>query len=914
MAFFRLGVVGELRGLCEDLMKLALHGREDRHTPWDSALTAKAQKILCEMCRFFGASGEADEDVNGSTESGTDLCKRGARRKIYGGTVLVSPFELESAGTIEAMLLLLLRRDLTSETIKEQLPALGSGLIALHGRRLLSTLLHGASCAEAGGDVPQEPSQGASFEDDEHASTGVSSPLVNMVRMLQAVLQSTERLPVFLTSDDGVGPGTVDALKRTFKVIVRRSRGEDQLRELDGQTLHVEPLANVGLVEDLLRPLVVLQWYDRPRKDLAWLQELTTRCKVGGRVFSYASDFDTNGLIYYIGSNGGTCPWVNPCRHSLVTVASSDGAKLPYGKLEDMLSRDAAPRNCHTKDRPSSWFAIDLGVRICVRKYSLRHARGYGTSALRNWELQGSKDGSVWQSLVQHVADESLDQPGSCASWDVPPVASDEECPKDSQGWRYVRILNTGPNAAGKDYISISGFEIYGVVLSTVVDGLGNGLEASLSNVNNVAIRKVLAKMVKGVRVVRGPDWKWGHQDGDPPGVGRVQADLTDGWVDVKWENGSSNRYRMGAQGAYDLQLESSQDLAESSDAFRDLENEADNVGQGDPDEKGGNRRHVHPSVQCDGCGMHPLVGPRFKCAVCKDFDLCESCFNGAVHAAEGHPCHRIERPGASRRLVPPVPCPSGMSQRLPRESRSAQNDGFASLEGRVVRQNLEYLEAAFDPRRPQHSRSATQQSQHSIADSPEGVVEGMEVSSPARAADTLDGENSPNGIASMRPRPVPPTADSKAVPCENENSEGLTLFLSVVSQQSGVKPMHRFDQSNFTDDESQERKSVGWVKSQGFRFSYRGRYLSSKLLTNVCCVRTERGTSLRTLVLQSRALGGEDGESLRCGTPPSSSHIVVDTKPTRAWQRDGATVATWPRGGQTTWKPTSAPQPFLRS
>jgi hypothetical protein len=375
--------------MCEELMNLALQGRDRESTPWGAESTKRAQTILCEMRRFFGASPDSGEERKNVPDSVTDQVT-GPRRKLYGGSALVSPFELESAGAIEAMLLLFLRRDLSPESVKEHLSTLGTGLLASHGHLLLSTLLHGTSSSGQDDEHLKEAME--PHDDDEgHASVGISCPLVNLVRMLQAVLQSTERLPIYLTSDDGVGPGGVDALKRTFKVIVRRSRGEDQLRELNGQTLHVEPLATVSLIEDLLRPLVVLQWYDRPRKDLPWLQELASKCKVGGHTFTYVSDFDCNGLMYYIGSNGGTSPWVNPCRHNLVTIASSDGAKLPYGKLEDILSRDAAPRNCHTKDRPNSWFAIDLGVRMLVRRYTLRHARGYGTSALRNWELQGSK-------------------------------------------------------------------------------------------------------------------------------------------------------------------------------------------------------------------------------------------------------------------------------------------------------------------------------------------------------------------------------------------------------------------------------------------------------------------------------------------------------------------------------------------
>ncbi|XP_023218340.1 E3 ubiquitin-protein ligase HERC2-like isoform X1 [Centruroides sculpturatus] len=66
-----------------------------------------------------------------------------------------------------------------------------------------------------------------------------------------------------------------------------------------------------------------------------------------------------------------------------------------------------------------------------------------------------------------------------------------------------------------------------------------------------------LASMMKiGTRVVRGVDWKWGDQDGPLPGEGRVIGELgDDGWIRVQWDNGSTNSYRMGKEGKYDLKL-----------------------------------------------------------------------------------------------------------------------------------------------------------------------------------------------------------------------------------------------------------------------------------------------------------------------------------------------------------------------
>ena len=37
--------------------------------------------------------------------------------------------------------------------------------------------------------------------------------------------------------------------------------------------------------------------------------------------------------------------------------------------------------------------------------------------------------------------------------------------------------------------------------------------------------------------------------------------------------------------------------------------------------------KEVHWAVTCDGCNIHPLVGKRYKCEVCPNFDFCEKCY-----------------------------------------------------------------------------------------------------------------------------------------------------------------------------------------------------------------------------------------------------------------------------------------------
>jgi E3 ubiquitin-protein ligase HERC2 len=61
---------------------------------------------------------------------------------------------------------------------------------------------------------------------------------------------------------------------------------------------------------------------------------------------------------------------------------------------------------------------------------------------------------------------------------------------------------------------------------------------------------------VAGLKVVRGPDWKWGDQDGGTGNVGTLIAECgSDGWVKVCWPSGTKQSYRAGKDGCYDLVL-----------------------------------------------------------------------------------------------------------------------------------------------------------------------------------------------------------------------------------------------------------------------------------------------------------------------------------------------------------------------
>ena len=66
----------------------------------------------------------------------------------------------------------------------------------------------------------------------------------------------------------------------------------------------------------------------------------------------------------------------------------------------------------------------------------------------------------------------------------------------------------------------------------------------------------------------------------------------------------------------------------------------------------------VHDGISCDGCGVSPLRGVRYRCAMCPNFDLCTSCLT----AAEAN----LAQPGRMFGALP-APAPPAAAQHAAR-------------------------------------------------------------------------------------------------------------------------------------------------------------------------------------------------------------------------------------------------------
>uniref|UniRef100_A0A8C7I701 E3 ubiquitin-protein ligase MIB1 n=1 Tax=Oncorhynchus kisutch TaxID=8019 RepID=A0A8C7I701_ONCKI len=123
-----------------------------------------------------------------------------------------------------------------------------------------------------------------------------------------------------------------------------------------------------------------------------------------------------------------------------------------------------------------------------------------------------------------------------------------------------------------------------------------------------------------GARVIRGPDWKWGKQDGGEGHVGTVRSFESPEEVVVVWDNGTAANYR--CSGAYDVRIFDSAPTGIK-----------------------------HDGTMCDTCRQQPIIGIRWKCAECTNYDLCTTCYHGDKHHLR-HRFYRITTPGSERVLL----------------------------------------------------------------------------------------------------------------------------------------------------------------------------------------------------------------------------------------------------------------------
>ena len=136
-----------------------------------------------------------------------------------------------------------------------------------------------------------------------------------------------------------------------------------------------------------------------------------------------------------------------------------------------------------------------------------------------------------------------------------------------------------------------------------------------------------MADPALGLRVVRGPDWEWGDQDGGEGFVGTV-AEITEGGreVTVQWDMGQRCRYRCGKDNKFDIRVLDSGPSGKSG--FFSCKLTQDRTQMGKKLFSG----QSFSTLMCHVCRKRKVYGVVWKCLQCSEYYLCSNCYQTGQH------------------------------------------------------------------------------------------------------------------------------------------------------------------------------------------------------------------------------------------------------------------------------------------
>jgi hypothetical protein len=177
---------------------------------------------------------------------------------------------------------------------------------------------------------------------------------------------------------------------------------------------------------------------------------------------TFVSNGDTNGVFYFLGTGLGQNVWANPATSSqIVAVRSSNWSSSTVNQVFDRSATSTSSGNV-----ANSWIFVDLGVNrsLIPNRYSLRHYSEGDWEKIRNWKLQGTNsvagtsnaqiEAATWTDLDVRSNDTTIN--GIAAWGDFVPNQS------NTTAFRYLRLIQTGLNSSGANFLAITEWEVYG--------------------------------------------------------------------------------------------------------------------------------------------------------------------------------------------------------------------------------------------------------------------------------------------------------------------------------------------------------------------------------------------------------------------------------------------------------------------
>ncbi|KAL4437662.1 hypothetical protein ABPG74_017900 [Tetrahymena malaccensis] len=206
------------------------------------------------------------------------------------------------------------------------------------------------------------------------------------------------------------------------------------------------------------------------------LQKYVKPNQSGSLAFTYAYDFDENGLLFFLGSKGNKIEFSNPFYLNEVMPFCSS---LKLGRIEDLTAR-LSNNTISTENEKNSFFGFDLGEEryFFPTCYTLRN-RSMPNCILFNWLLEGSNDNKQWfeidkrihfskdskYNLLLEKERELLRKPNKSTTWGIDTSKLKETLRTisiDAVGFRAFRITQLSSNGSNTHEFAIGAIEFYG--------------------------------------------------------------------------------------------------------------------------------------------------------------------------------------------------------------------------------------------------------------------------------------------------------------------------------------------------------------------------------------------------------------------------------------------------------------------
>ena len=194
------------------------------------------------------------------------------------------------------------------------------------------------------------------------------------------------------------------------------------------------------------------------------------------KIFKYSFDFDTNGILYWIGTScGQTNNWINPHESGKIIVTSSgvDSGNVKYfvsrtnvqNRLINIYS--VFPQNfiiyivdnnysAKKASDNSCWFQICFNdIKIQVNKYSFKTDTN-NNEFIRSWNVE-IWNNSKWIPIKKHVNDNTFNKASQIKTFNVNNVNIFTD---------KIRWIMTGKNSSDSLYLRCCGIELYGKIKS----------------------------------------------------------------------------------------------------------------------------------------------------------------------------------------------------------------------------------------------------------------------------------------------------------------------------------------------------------------------------------------------------------------------------------------------------------------